>query len=143
MSEELLADVRRSAPGFRLSQRDVLVITVCILATVWLWDRVGELSLLMLGVLGHFFLFCNVFRVRTRYELVWAATFLLNAIAWQLAGDLSWQRVLGSQLVITFTVIAAELGSPRYHGIGCRWIRGEASRPANGVTETRDVHRFE
>lgn len=82
MSEELLADVRRSAPGFRLSQRDVLVITVCILATVWLWDRVGELSLLMLGVLGHFFLFCNVFRVRTRYELVWAARAGSDPIRW-------------------------------------------------------------
>ncbi len=65
MSERTLGDTRRSKPGFRFSPRDAVVIAVCTVATVWLWGWVGSLSLLLFGTLIPFFLFCNVFRVRT------------------------------------------------------------------------------
>ena len=122
MYERPLCDTRRSKPGFRFSPRDAVVIAVSTLATVWLWGWVGSLSLLLFGALIPFFLFCNVFRVRTRYELIWASSFVLNAGAWQLADALSWQRLLGSQIVVTALVIGAELRSPSYYGIGHRWI---------------------
>ncbi len=128
MSEHPLGHTRRSPPGFRFSPRDAAVIGVFTLATAWLWGWVGSLSLLLFGVLLHFFLFCNVFRVRTRYELIWAWSFVLNAGAWQLADALSWQRVLGSQMVVTALVIGAELRSPSYYGIGHRWIHSQTGR---------------
>ncbi len=120
MPEQVVGDSRRSKPGFRFSLRDAAVIAIGTLASVWLWRQIGSLSLLLPGVLLHFFLFCNVFRVRTRFELIWAVSFVLNAGAWQIASELSWQRLLGSQLVITVLVIGAELRSPSYHGIGHR-----------------------
>ena len=123
ISEQVVCDTRRSKPGFRFWPQDAAVIAIGTLATVWLWEQVGSVSLLLPGVLLHFFLFCNVFRVRTRFELIWAVSFVLNAAAWQIADELSWQRLLGSQLVITVLVIGAELRSPSYHGIGHRWIR--------------------
>jgi hypothetical protein len=132
MSEHSLGHTRWSPPGFRFSPRDAAVIGVFILATAWLWGWVGSLSLLLLGVLVHFFLFCNVFRVRTRYELIWASSLVLNAGAWQLADALSWQRLLGSQIVVTALVIGAELRSPSYHGIGHRWIHSR-SRPQSQI----------
>ena len=128
MSEHPLGPTQWSQPGFRFSPRDAAVIGVCALATGWLWGWVGSLSLLLLAVLMHFFLFCNVFRVRTRYELIWALSFLLNAGAWQLADRLSWQGLLGSQIVVTALVIGAELRSPSYHGIGHRWIHSRHTR---------------
>ena len=128
MSDQPLRDARRSPPGFRFSVRDAAVIVVCALATAWLWERIGSVSLLALVVLAHFFLFCNVFRVRTRYELIWATSFLLNAGAWQLMAELSWQNVLGSQIPITILVIGAELRSLSYHGIGHRWIHSRSGR---------------
>ncbi len=131
MSEHPIRDTRRSQPGFSFSPRDAAVVVVCTLATAWLWGRVGTLSLLPLVVLVHFFLFCNVFRVRMRYELIWASSFELNASAWQLMDTLGWQTVLGSQIPITVLVIGAELRSPSYHGIGHRWIhsRSESRNP--------------
>ncbi len=132
MSEHSLGHSRRSQPGFRFSPRDAAVIGVFSLATAWLWGWVGSLSLLLFGVLIHFFLFCNVFRVRTRYELIWASSFVLNAGAWQLVDALSWQRLLGSQIVVTALVICAELRSPSYHGIGHRWIHSRTG-PRNQI----------
>ncbi len=132
MSEHPLGHTRRSQPGFRFSPRDAAVIGVFSLATAWLWGWVGSLSLLLFGVLVHFFLFCNVFRVRTRYELIWASSLLLNAGAWQLADALSWQRLLGSQILVTALVIGAELRSPSYYGIGHRWIHSRTG-PRNQI----------
>ena len=132
MSEHPPGPTRRSPPGFRFSPRDAAVIGVFTLAAAWLWGWIGSLSLLPFGVLVYFFLFCNVFRVRTRYELIWASTLVLNAVAWQLADALSWQRVLGSQIVVTVLVIGAELRSPSYHGIGHHWIHSR-SRPQNQI----------
>ncbi len=132
MSEHPPEKTRRSPPGFRFSPRDAAVVGVFTLATAWLWGWVGSLSLLLIGVLIHFFLFCNVFRVRRRYELIWASSFLLNAGAWQLADALSWQRLLGSQILVTALVIGAELRSPSYYGIGHRWIHSRTG-PRNPI----------
>ena len=123
MSEQVTCDARTSKPGFRFWRQDAAVIAIGAVATAWLWGQVGSVSLLVLGVLFHFFLFCNVFRVGTRFELIWAVSFVLNAGAWQIADELSWQRLLGSQLAITVLVIGAEWRSPSYHGIGQCWIR--------------------
>ncbi len=129
MSEEGSAGARQSPPGFRFSLRDACVIALCALTTWWLWGTLGSIAILLPGVLLHFFLFCNVFRVRTRYELIWAALFLLNASAWQIAHELSWQGLLGSQLAVSVLVIGAELRSPTYCGVGHRRI-GLARAPA-------------
>ncbi len=140
MSEHPIRDTRRSQPGFRFSPRDAAVVVVCTLATAWLWGRVGSLSLLLFVVLVHFFLFCNVFRVRTRYELIWASSCVLNASAWQLMDALDWQSVLGSQIPITVLVIGAELRSPCYRGIGHRWIhsRSASRNPVLVTSENRE-----
>ena len=137
MSERPLRDQRRSQPGFRFSPRDAVVVVVCTLATAWLWGRVGSLSFVLFVVLVHFFLFCNVFRVRMRYELIWASSFVLNASAWQLMDALGWQSVLGTQIPITLLVIGAELRSPSYHGIGHRWIHSR-SGPRNPMLVTSE-----
>ena len=89
----------------------------------WLrWDALREMAPLPAVVLVHFFLFCNVFRVRRSYEVIWAVTFVANLLAWQVAGGISWRGVLLTQLPLTLLAIAAEMRSRRYHGVGWRWI---------------------
>lgn len=82
--------------------------------------------------LGHFFLFCNLFRVRRSYELLWSAAFLANAIGWKLAGVYSCWLILAVQTPFTLLAIVAEVRSPEYHGLCAdrwnqhlpRWLAG-------------------
>jgi hypothetical protein len=83
----------------------------------WGWGVLGPWTLIAPYVLGTFFLFCNVFRVRRNAELLWAATFLVNAIAWlQLQPSLA--AILLTQTPITIAVIGVEIRSAGYRGIG-------------------------
>lgn len=73
---------------------------------------------ILICVVGHFFLFCNVFRVRRSYELGWAAVFLVNVACWMMLRlSLDWLPPLLTQLPVTLAVILAEIRSSQYHGI--------------------------
>lgn len=124
--------------GARFSLTDGLAILAGAALTVALHRAAPEQARWFVGVpaaaLGHFFLFCNVFRVRRRYELAWAAAFLVNVLAWHLADALEWWRVLALQTPLTLAAIVAEVRSSTYHGAFAarwnprgleRWLAGE------------------
>lgn len=106
-----------SKPGFRFSVVDGLFLLLCAVAIVLLRERLGTFVWIIAAAAGHFFLFCNVFRVRRSYELIWTAVFLANVTAWTWAGRFSWTAVLAVQFPVTVAVVALEIRSPRYHGI--------------------------
>ena len=122
----IVTSTMRTKPcGFRFSLADAGVIALGAAATWLLWEPLGGaggMALLLPVVLGHFFLFCNVFRARRGYELVWAAGFVVNLLAWQAAAAFGWGRVLLAQAPLTLLLIAAELRSTRYHGVAWRRI---------------------
>lgn len=109
----------RRPAGFRLSLRDAIVIAACAPVTWLLWQWLGQLALLCPVVLGHFFLFCNVFRPGNRSELVWAGVFMVNVCAWTWLG-FNWWYVLLSQTPVTLAVITFAFRRTDYHGIGWR-----------------------
>lgn len=104
--------------GFRISRGDGVVLLLGVLATVAGWNALGELRPLPAVVLVHFLLFCNVVRVRRAFELLWAATFVLNVLAWQAAGRVSWAGVPLVQAPVTIAVVSAQVVSGWYHGVG-------------------------
>lgn len=106
--------------GFRMSALDALILVAGGAAGWMLWAPLGSFALLFPFIVAHFFLFCNGFRVRRSYELIWAAAFVANFAVWTAAGEFSWWSVLLTQAPVTVAVIAAEVMSSRYHGIGCR-----------------------
>lgn len=108
--------------GFRFSAVDGVVLVLGALLGVAGWHYLGQVGLLAPFVVGHFFLFCNVFRVRRKLELVWSALFLLNVAAWIYAdsSDVWWFG--GAQMLVTVAVIACEMTSAQYHGIFARRI---------------------
>jgi len=113
---------RQRTWGFRFSWSDGLTLVCFAGGAAGLWGVHSELWWLLLIVAGHFFVFCNVFRIVRPRELAWAALFLVNVCAWFVSGRLEWLPVLLTQLPISVLVIAAEIRSPRYHGIlAQRW----------------------
>jgi hypothetical protein len=104
--------------GFRLMAWDLPAIALCAAATWFAWPALGALSLMLPFVLGHFFLFCNVFRIRRSYELLWAAVFVSNVAVFAvwLEAPVFWQMA-AVQLPVTILVISLELRSARYHGV--------------------------
>jgi hypothetical protein len=105
-------------PGFRLSWADAGILLSGAVITWWGCGYLGSLALLLAIVLLHFFLFCNVFRIRRKLELIWAALFVVNVLVWSLFGQIVWWYVLVAQAPITLSLIAVEIRSDRYHGIG-------------------------
>jgi len=99
---------------------DALAIGVVLGAAAGLFHWGQPLWWILLLVAGHFFLFCNVFRITRRWELIWAGIFLLNVGIWTWLDRLNWLAVLLSQLPVTVVFILIETRSPHYHGIRAR-----------------------
>jgi len=71
-------------------------------------------------VVYHFFLFCNVFRIRRVAELVWAGIFLAHAALWFQRGQVNMALLFGLQTAVTVMLINYEIRQPSYHGIAAR-----------------------
>lgn len=109
------------APGFRLSIRDVIVILVGIAAASYLFTIEPWWSFIVVFVVAHFFLFCNVVRMARPLELIWAATFLALASATLLIETPAWPVTASISLVVTVVVVVLQMRKPSYHGLG--WQR--------------------
>lgn len=73
-------------------------------------------------VIGHFFLFCNVFRLARPLELAWAAVFVALAGATVAINWPGWIATTIGTLVMTAIVIALEMRKASYHGVLWRRI---------------------
>ncbi|OAI57177.1 hypothetical protein AYO49_02635 [Verrucomicrobiaceae bacterium SCGC AG-212-N21] len=109
------------APGFRFSLLDLFVLVAAAVGT-WLVGRELWWAGMLIGfVVGHFFLFCNVFRISRGAELVWAGIFLVLA-GTNIATDFpGWPVTFAATLITTIMLIAREMRQPWYHGIA--WQR--------------------
>ncbi|MCX6976643.1 MAG: hypothetical protein NTX04_01620, partial [Verrucomicrobia bacterium] len=70
---------------------------------------------------GHFFLFCNVFRISRSLELIWAAGFLILTRFTVTTGQPTWTTTAMLSLALTAVLVCIELRKPSYHGVG--WSR--------------------
>jgi len=74
-----ISKVKKEA-GFRINLVDILFISLLIFSSYYLYNLLGStenLYILPLYVGFTFFLFCNVFRLRTKDEFLWTLFFLL------------------------------------------------------------------
>lgn len=92
-------------PRIRVSVTDWLVLLATAGVTAGMWRAGVPLWWLLAVVVAHFFLFCNVFLVPRRLELVWAGSFVLNVTAWMLAGRFEALPPLLCQVPVTLGVI--------------------------------------
>lgn len=133
MSENQLPwwNVRRPA-GFRFSAMDAVVIAATVPATWALWAAIGEMGFLLPVVLGHFFLFCNIFRVPRQAELAWGGLFTVNVCLLFYFDLFLWWRAILFQSPATLLVITIAMLRRDYHGLG--WSKIRPRRLAEGPT---------
>jgi hypothetical protein len=105
------------SPGFRLSVRDGVVLLVGCAVSLWLPEGFKPFRWVVLVAVGHFFLFCNVFRISRALELIWAAIFILATIGAEAFSFFGWPVISIAIGVTTVGVVACEMRKPSYHGI--------------------------
>ena len=103
-------------PGFRVSKLDVGVIFIALTIAAYLYNRSVTFGFIVLFVVFHFFLFCNVIRMSRIPELIWASIFSALAILSLRASILSWNLSVALTLMATLVLVVFELRKPSYHG---------------------------
>lgn len=121
--------------GFRISIVDIVVLCLATAGTIYLWPINYLVAALIPIIVGHFFLFCNVFRVRSKYEFIWAGIFLVNTTGMvvYLGDKFSWLFVLIIQIPLTIFFIVLEMKSSRYHGVA--WAKINPGWQASDSTD--------
>lgn len=105
---------RTFSHGFRISPLDLVILAVGLCAAV---VAPRDLAIVVAMAVGHFFLFCNVFRMSRLPELIWAAVFLLLASQTLSFATPPWAVTVGVSTTLAGVLIALETRKPRYHGI--------------------------
>lgn len=108
----------RQRYGFRLWPRDLVVIVIAVVGTIALHKYAPEFKWFLPFVVGHFFLYCNVFRVHRYIEYCWAVSFVANVLWHASQHPFNPTRAMLIQLPITAVVIATTILRKDYHGIG-------------------------
>ena len=107
----------RFAPGFQLSVLDVIVLIAGAWGT-WFMGREIWWAGAMIGfVVGHFFLFCNVFRISRASELIWAAGVVILGGATIATGFPGWPATFAASLLLTVVLVVFAMRQPSYHGV--------------------------
>jgi hypothetical protein len=104
-------------PGFRLSLTDIIILIIGGAVSAYFAVVEVTVSLIVVFVLGHFFLFCNVFRISRPPELIWAAFFICLSILTSTIGYPSWIGTFSLSIILTIVLIFRETRLPSYHGI--------------------------
>ncbi len=120
--------------GLRFSLVDAVTICVILGAAALLWRLDSPLAWMLLITGGHFFLFCNVFRIIRHREITWAGLFLLNIALWGWFDRLAWYPVMLSQLPVTVALILLEMRSLNYHGVFANRINHRLDEYLNGTS---------
>ena len=111
----------RFEPGFRASFTDLCAIATAVVTAAVLFRTFRTASVIILVTTFHFFLFCNVFRIRRRPEMIWAAVFFLLSVSTIRLGVPGWPATIAVALSVAGGLIAWETRHPSYHGVG--WKR--------------------
>jgi len=109
-------------PGFRLSLFDLVVLIAEMIRAFVVGAQVWWAGLVIGFVVGHFFLFCNVFRIARKPELIWAAVFTVPTGSTVLTGMPGWIATFALSFLVAVVLIYLETNKPDYHGIGWQSI---------------------
>jgi hypothetical protein len=111
-------------PGFRFSFLDALVLAIGCGITIFFIRSLPSVSITVMTVVGHFFLFCNVLRMRRSLELTWAIIFIAIASS-TLIGYVPWWLAVVVISSLTTMTSLFEVSQRSYHGVGWQLVNPE------------------
>jgi len=109
-------------PGFRFSQFDALILGLGAFGAIIEWPKTWWLGFVIGFVVGHFFLFCNVFRISRPPEMLWGMVFVLLTASTIFVGRPTWTETAFFSMAVTVAVIGMEMKKPSYHGVGWKFL---------------------
>jgi hypothetical protein len=109
-------------PGFRLSKIDILAIIGGVVVAAASFSYSSVITFLVLFVVGHFFLFCNIIRMSRPSELIWSGIFLALSSASLLKGLPSWSVTVLISALLTVLLVVIETKKSSYHGVAWQKI---------------------
>jgi hypothetical protein len=109
-------------PGFRLSKIDILAIIGGVVVAGASFPYSSVITFLVLFVVGHFFLFCNIIRMSRPSELIWSGIFLALSSASLLKGFPSWSVTVLISTLLTAILVVIETRKSSYHGVSWQKI---------------------
>jgi hypothetical protein len=109
-------------PGFRLSKIDILAIICGVVVAAASFSYSSVITFLVLFVVGHFFLFCNIIRMSRPSELIWSGIFLALSSASLLKGLPSWSVTVLISALLTVLLVVIETKKSSYHGVAWQKI---------------------
>jgi len=108
---------RPFSPGFRLSILDSAILVAGIGVALF---APKDVAIVAGMAVGHFFFFCNVFRMSRKPELIWASVFVLLSASTLRSGVPPWPVTMGTAITLAIVLIAFETRKSSYHGVGWR-----------------------
>lgn len=105
------------SPGFRISLLDALVLIAGICGAFIAGFYVWWAGMVIAFVVGHFFLFCNVFRIARKPELIWAAVFIILVGSTVLTDMPGWTITFTTSFILAVVLIHRETRKLSYHGV--------------------------
>lgn len=105
------------SPGFRISIIDLVFIFLAVGAAVYIYRISQDTSFVILFTTFHFFMFCNVFRIERKPELIWSIFFCITTYGTLIYQFPPWKYNYLLSLMLAIFLIFIDTKKPSYHGI--------------------------
>ena len=104
-------------PVFRILKHDIPFIIIGLFFMAYFFNSNFDLSLISFFAVSHFFLFCNIFRIRRKPELLWAGVYVLLCYLKNFTYFNNWLLPIGLSISLSSLLIFLETKHPSYHGV--------------------------
>ncbi len=106
-------------PGFRLIPSDVAILIVGGVISFHFGKEVFTAGLIISFLIFHFFLFCNVLRMKLHLEIIWSVIYvaLFTLCVNPFYSFFTWNYVFGISLISTIVLSIIQMKRVDYHGV--------------------------
>lgn len=109
-------------PGLLFNFRDILLLVAGVAIALSLFPQASRMSLVTAMIIGHIFVFSNVFRISHSREFIWSGCFVLIGSVTIISGSAGWLYTIIMMLLICIFAVGINMQKPSYHGVFWRRV---------------------